>query len=755
MGNSFATEQLKPAFRKFASYPLSRSRRIIGIFNQTGMAFGAAENDIALLLDGDTSTAKEVVFAFRATTSAMHINILSFISAIIIVAKSDEAYEQDDDASAVSNYWGDDDRTYRADETVAEKIEHILELFDFGGSEQLTKGDLMVALLCIVQGINALLDERRAQSPKATEALSNAMAAEVFQSLAKDDCWSISKAELARYCFRKIQVNGHSDSIHGVLASFGVPDTEASWESLDESATDAELSPEMSPAPPSRPRPSKHITPDTTRGAASPTMRRVVHTYKTAAAEMAVNPFYKQDLAVLIIQCATRVALSRSRLRAKQDERKSASLIQSIQRRRAAAETVSQKRHLGRFAVVIQRIVRRRQAPNVLNRKRSERAAATVVQKHQRRVSAGKHVFDKRESIATEHSNVAYNLYKEDRFDEAAYNYRIALSHRERSRGAEHPATAITLSNLAGIYDQQGRYEEAVALYQRALAIKEANLGVGHPNTATTLNNLALALYNLRDFEQSQALFERCLVIKENASGNAVDVAVTLNNMASCAEKSGNLDDAAGAYRRALAIREVELGPEHPSTAVTINGLASVSLHQGNFSIAEGLYRRLLAIKEKKHGADDPTTARTLNNLALALFNQDDLAGAAGLYERCLDIKIRTNADQQDIASILHNLAGVKNRQKQYKQAHQLYTRALEIREKLFGDNIDTAATCAHLALVLNSLGRVAEALSFMQRALVVKEKVLGPLNASALNSRSWCKYLEARAIDEKRATSR
>ena len=95
---------------------------------------------------------------------------------------------------------------------------------------------------------------------------------------------------------------------------------------------------------------------------ASPTMRRVVHTYKTAAAEMAVNPFYKQDLAVLIIQCATRVALSRSRLRAKQDERKSASLIQSIQRRRAAAETVSQKRHLGRFAVVIQRIVRRRQA---------------------------------------------------------------------------------------------------------------------------------------------------------------------------------------------------------------------------------------------------------------------------------------------------------------------------------------------------------------------------------------------------------
>ena len=741
MGNAVATEHLRPPFRKFASYPLSRSRRVIGIFNQTGMAFGAAENDIALLLDGDTSTAKEVAFAFRATTSASHINILSFIAAIIIVARSDDNYGHEDDASAVSNDWGDDDRTYQADETVAEKVEHVLELFDWG-SEQLTKGDLTVALLCVLQGVNALLNEKSAQTPKATEALSNQMARDVFRSLAKDDCWSISKAEIARYFFRRIQMHGHGDTIHGFLASFGVPSAQASCEAWDEPA-DIELSPEMSPSPPIQPRPSKLSSPQAPGGAASPTRRRVVHAYKTASAEMAVNPFYKQDLAVLIIQCATRVALARSRFRNKEKAVNSAALIQSIQRRRAAAELVREKKHLGRYAVAIQRSVRRRQAPRVLNVRRSEKVAATILQKHQRRVAAGSHVFNKREAIASEYSAVAYTLYKEGRFDEAAHHYRIALGQRERSRGPDHPATGVTLSNLAGIYDQQGRYEEAVLLYERSLAIKEASLGVGHPNSTTTLNNLALALYNLRDFEQSHALFERCLAIKENTAGNAVEVAVTLNNMASCAEKSGNLDDAAAAYRRALTIREAELGPEHPTTALTINGLASVSLHQGHFNVAENLYRRLLSIKEKNHGAEDPTTARTMNNLALALFNQNDLAGAAVLYERCLEIKIRTNAEQQDIASILHNLAGVKNSQKLHKEAFQLYTRALEVREKLFGDNIDTAATCAHLALVLHSLGRVAEALGFMQRALVVKERILGPLNASTLNSRSWCKYLE------------
>lgn len=140
-----------------------------------------------------------------------------------------------------------------------------------------------------------------------------------------------------------------------------------------------------------------------------------------------------------------------------------------------------------------------------------------------------------------------------------------------------------------------------------------------------------------------------------------------------------------------------------------------------------------------------------MNNLALALFNQGDLFGAAGLYERCIDIKIRTHANQQDIASSLHNLAGVKNDLKEHKAAYQLYSQALEIRERLFGDNIDTASTCAHLALVLNSLGRATEALSYMQRALVVKEKILGPLSTSTQNSQSWCNYLEGISLAEKR----
>ena len=742
MGNALA---LSPAFKIFASYPLSRSRRIIGIFHESGMDFAATEGDVALLLDGDTTTAKKVVYAFRSKTSVPQINILSFISAMILFAKEkniEEPKYECENASTKTNDWSNDQ------DIVAEKIEHLLELFDFKGSENLKEGDLTIMIMCVLHGYYALLNHegQTAMTLKAMEAQSSKMAAHVFRSLSRDICWSLPRADVARYFLRRFQRNRDESSFVDLMSLLQAP-SQGGTLNLNTGEV------EMSPSPPNRPRPSKFMLPEKV-----PPTRRKKHQLEKQTQynrvqypEMSVNPFYRQDLAVTTIQCEVRASVARARVRIMKLEHRSAAIIQNMERQRVAAFQARNKQHTSKFAIRIQSLIRMRQSSFAASLQRSRYKAATVLQKYQRRRMARKAVFQKREIMAVEYSNTACGLLKDERFDEAAYNYRNALRQQEKSHGVEHPATAVALSNLAGIYDRQGRYEEAVALYERALAIKEAAHGLGHANTATTLDNLALALYNLHDFAKSQQFFSRSLRIKEEAHSCDIDIAITLNNMASCAEKCGNLEDAATAYSRALSIREVELGLEDPCTVATINGLASVNLHQGNFEVAENLYRRLLALKEKIHGKDSPTTARTMNNLALALFNQGDLFGAAGLYERCIDIKIRTHANQQDIASSLHNLAGVKNDLKEHKAAYQLYSQALEIRERLFGDNIDTASTCAHLALVLNSLGRATEALSYMQRALVVKEKILGPLSTSTQNSQSWCNYLEGISLAEKR----
>ncbi len=66
-----------------------------------------------------------------------------------------------------------------------------------------------------------------------------------------------------------------------------------------------------------------------------------------------------------------------------------------------------------------------------------------------------------------------------------------ALAIREAALGAEHPDTATSLNNLAGLYQDLGRPGEAEPLMQRALAIREAALGADHPSTHTVRENWA------------------------------------------------------------------------------------------------------------------------------------------------------------------------------------------------------------------------------------------------------------------------
>ena len=57
--------------------------------------------------------------------------------------------------------------------------------------------------------------------------------------------------------------------------------------------------------------------------------------------------------------------------------------------------------------------------------------------------------------------------------------------------GPDHPDVAISLNNLAGLYQHQGNYAKAEPLYKRSLAIFETALGHDHLNVATSLENLA------------------------------------------------------------------------------------------------------------------------------------------------------------------------------------------------------------------------------------------------------------------------
>jgi hypothetical protein len=78
-------------------------------------------------------------------------------------------------------------------------------------------------------------------------------------------------------------------------------------------------------------------------------------------------------------------------------------------------------------------------------------------------------------------------------------------------------------------------------------------------------------------------------------------------------------------HKRALAIRQRVLGPDHPLTAEALNNLGVVLREHGQLATAVALYKRALAIRERVLGPDHIDTAVSLNNLAVALWDQGEL----------------------------------------------------------------------------------------------------------------------------------
>src|SRR5262249_29540651 len=66
--------------------------------------------------------------------------------------------------------------------------------------------------------------------------------------------------------------------------------------------------------------------------------------------------------------------------------------------------------------------------------------------------------------------------------------------------------------------------------------------------------------------------------------------------------------------KRALAIKEKELGPDHPDVAIAMTDLATLYLDQGKYAEAEPMFERALAIREKALGTDHPDVASSLDN---------------------------------------------------------------------------------------------------------------------------------------------
>ncbi len=114
---------------------------------------------------------------------------------------------------------------------------------------------------------------------------------------------------------------------------------------------------------------------------------------------------------------------------------------------------------------------------------------------------------------------VAWFYAGQGQYDIAEPFYQRCLDEITSRLGENHPSTATSLNNLAGLYGSQGRYSEAEPLYLRALSIIEQQLGENHPDTATSLNNLAGFYETQGKYQKAETLAQRALTIYLNTVG--------------------------------------------------------------------------------------------------------------------------------------------------------------------------------------------------------------------------------------------
>jgi CHAT domain-containing protein/Tfp pilus assembly protein PilF len=267
--------------------------------------------------------------------------------------------------------------------------------------------------------------------------------------------------------------------------------------------------------------------------------------------------------------------------------------------------------------------------------------------------------------------------------------------------------------------------------------------------------------YHQHDYAKAQELFKRALAIREkNLGPQHQGTADALQNLAHTYRNMGDYSKAQELYERSLAIYEKVLGLQNPETDDIINLLANTYVNLGSYVKAKELHQRSLAIREKTLGPNHVGTMASLNNLALVYGYIGDYAKARELSERVLAIREKVQGPRHpDTAVALNNLAMTYISMGDYSKARELSERSLAIREKVQGDkHIETAMARDFLAGIYDSIGDYAKARELYERALTITEKVQGPQHLDTAISldntshvyRNIGDYSKARELNER-----
>ena len=326
--------------------------------------------------------------------------------------------------------------------------------------------------------------------------------------------------------------------------------------------------------------------------------------------------------------------------------------------------------------------------------------------------------------LAVVHRELAALRFYEQRFGEAASEYRQALALARAEPDPSTPFLAGIKANLGLVLRTLGKADAAKSLLTEAIEMFESLAeGEEHTNAlATAYESLAGILTSEGRFDEAEEYMRATVKAKASlAAGRAhPGLATSLHNLAFVLDRKGRPEEALEIYRQALAMEEELTGTRRSlRVAGVLSSLGDCQLRIGHYRRAESLIREAWGIWREKLGLRKPGSAKVEASLATVLGELGEYGEAARLAAEAAEILQETLGDRHPShARALGVLGEQLARLGQRERAERVLRQAISIREQ--------AASLRSLAFLLLEEGRVDEAQVMADRHRAALETVYG-----------------------------
>lgn len=176
----------------------------------------------------------------------------------------------------------------------------------------------------------------------------------------------------------------------------------------------------------------------------------------------------------------------------------------------------------------------------------------------------------------------------------------------------------------SGVAPKLTAQQNAALLESQPLADERLNNWVGRSQAAGTQESYSKLeqLYDKGKYDEAIKTAERLLAIKEKERGApGPELSKLLLLMGGLYRAMSDFDKSEISYKRALAIRENALGPNHPMVAATLERYACLMRRRNRKDVADDLWARALDILRSPtaEAKNAPITGRVENGRSISL----------------------------------------------------------------------------------------------------------------------------------------